>query len=275
MTTSTGQVLACCANLYGNPVAELLVGDSFHPGGRDGTRTLLTAAGLPVGARLLDVGTGLGASARLAAAEYGLRVDAVDASEAIVERGRARGPDTRVHWTVAALPELPFPDGAFDAVLAECVLSTTNRRTALAEIGRLLRPGGLLLLSDVETASADVGAGLGPVVGTALCLTDAWPVGEMDGLLAELGFRARDRWDRSADIITMIDRAEARIDFVRVAATSFGLEMASLLGVVRDSAWGTDGAQLAATVASVRQAVGDRDLRYTAMIASAPLGHVS
>ena len=265
------QVLACCTNLYANPILELLVGDSFHPGGRAGSRALLSAAALPMGARLLDVGAGLGTSARLAAAEFGLRVDAVDVSDAIVERGRARGPDARVQWTVAALPRLPFPDHSFDAVLAECVLSMTERAAALAEVARVLRPGGLLLISDVETESLDFGSDLGPVVGAALCLGDAWMVGEMDRLLANLGFDQANRWDRSTDIIEMIDRAEARIGFVRVAAMGLGIDLADLLDAIGEPAWGADGKRLQTTVAGIRRAVAEGSLRYSALIGVAPL----
>ena len=44
----------------------------------------------------------------------------------------------------------PYPDGSFDAVLSQCAFFVSgNRAGALREAHRLLRPGGLLLLSDV------------------------------------------------------------------------------------------------------------------------------
>lgn len=264
---ATVPVLACCATLYRSPLAELLVGDSFHPGGREGTRELLAAARLAPGSRLLDVGAGLGASARLAADEFSLRVDAVDVSGSIVERGRARAADARVRWTTAALPRLPFGDGEFDAVMAECVLSTLDRSAALAEIRRVLRPDGILLLSDVENHGTDVGSWLGPVLGSALCLTDAWRGGEMDRLLDEAGFRQSRRWHRSSDIVRLIDRIEGRLGVVGLAARDLGLDLASLVGPVIGAGWALHGAELRAEAQAVRDAVLAGRLRYVALIA--------
>ena len=66
---------ACCSAVYGSPLAELLVGDSLHPGGL--AEYAQPARGGPTapGSRLLDIGCGLGASARLAADRFGLRVE--------------------------------------------------------------------------------------------------------------------------------------------------------------------------------------------------------
>ena len=99
---------------------------------------LLDAAGIAAGTRVLDVGTGTGTAA-LAAAERGALVRAVDADAGMVAEARRRG----VAAEVAVLPELPFPDGEFDAVIGNFVLNHVGRpRTALAELRRVLRPGG-------------------------------------------------------------------------------------------------------------------------------------
>ncbi|MFJ8083786.1 class I SAM-dependent methyltransferase [Streptomyces sp. NPDC096205] len=104
---------------------------------------LLDAAGVGTGTYVLDVGTGTGRAA-LAAQERGARVRAVDADAGMADRARARG----IPADVAALPELPFPDGEFDAVVGNFVLNHVGRpRTALAELRRVLRPGGQLALT--------------------------------------------------------------------------------------------------------------------------------
>lgn len=264
----SASVVACCSAVYGSPLAELLVGDSLHPGGLESTRDLLRAARLEPGAQLLDVGCGLGASAQIAAAEFGLRVDAVDANGPVLARARTRAGDLRVHWTTAALPDLPFDDGSFDAVLAECVLSTVDRGPALAEIARSLRPGGALLLSDVEVIGDPLPALGHRIIGAALCVTNAWRPGEIDDRLPEAGFRIIDRWDRSTSILTLIDRIEARLAVARLAVRDLGLDLRALIG---PSATYTDEIPTPELtrelIESVRAAVRDGTLRYTAVVA--------
>ena len=263
-------VTACCSTLYGSPLAELLVGESFHPGGLESTRQLLAASGLRPGSRLLDAGCGLGASARVAAAEFGLEVDAVDASAGVVSRAAARDAGG-VCWATADLLALPFGDATFDAVLAECVLSTLPRGAGLAELRRVTRRGGRLVVSDVETGGAAVDALAGhPVLGAALCVTDAWRDGELEERLGAAGFVLERRWDRSASIIDLVDRVEARIRLAVAVANGSSLDLAGLAaaaGIGDLGAGGVDGVRRLAD--QVRDAVRGGDLRYFAAVARA------
>ncbi len=269
-TESVDAVGACCSTVYGSPLAELLVGDSFHPGGLEGTRDLLRSARIGPGARLLDVGCGLGASAQVAATEFGLRVDGVDASGPVIERAMARAGDARIRWSTASLPDLPFHDDTFDAVLAECVLSTVDRPAALTEVARVLRPGGVLLLSDIVAAGVTIPAFDHRVIGAALCLTDAWHPGEMEALLPDAGFRITERWDRSASILTLIGRVEARLAVVRLAARDLGLDLTSLIGPAIHGSDGIPPEELVRDVIdTVHAAIADGTLGYTALIAVA------
>lgn len=65
--------------------------------------------------------------------------------------------DTPVAFTTADLRALPYESGAFDAVYCVSVLEHTDRRAeAVRELHRVLRPGGLLLLTfDLPTGQAD------------------------------------------------------------------------------------------------------------------------
>jgi SAM-dependent methyltransferase len=68
-------------------------------------------------------------------------VAAVDPSEPFVEAARARNPGVDVR--LAPAEELPFPDGAFDAALAQLVVHFMADPVAgLAETARVTRPGG-------------------------------------------------------------------------------------------------------------------------------------
>ncbi|HZS25006.1 MAG TPA: class I SAM-dependent methyltransferase [Gaiellaceae bacterium] len=89
----------------------------------------------------LEVGCGRGELAeRLLHA--GVDVVALDQSERMVELTRARGVDARVGDVV----DLPFADGAFDLAVANFMLYHVRELDrALAELARVLRPGGTLI----------------------------------------------------------------------------------------------------------------------------------
>ncbi|MBF6605673.1 MAG: methyltransferase domain-containing protein [Chloroflexi bacterium] len=261
-------VIACCSTVYGNPLAELLIGESFHPGGLESTRQLLAASELKPGTRLLDAGCGPGASSRLAAGEFGLQVDAVDASAEVIAHAESREPIGRVRWRRADLLNLPYESATFDGILAECVLSTLPRTDALIEMRRVLRPGGRLILSDVEVGDDPIPALTDHrILGAALCVTDAWRAGELGRQLGAAGLRIERRWDRTASICALVDRIEARIRLAAVAARDLGLDLGALAGSA-GSAW-IGPAQAQRLADEVRAAVRRGDLRYFAAVAQA------
>jgi SAM-dependent methyltransferase len=122
--------------------------DCLRPGGLWLTDRLVALAGLPAAAAVLDVGCGAGATVAHLADEGGLHPVGLDASEAQVLRACAARPD--LDFVVGRAERLPFAAGSFDAVLSECVLATlADAVTAVAEMVRVLRADGALLLSDL------------------------------------------------------------------------------------------------------------------------------
>ncbi|MET9971570.1 class I SAM-dependent methyltransferase [Streptomyces sp. NPDC006356] len=106
---------------------------------------LLDAAGVGPDVRVLDVGTGPGTVAAAACAR-GAKVTAVDAEPTMVQLAVRAAPEA--HVRVAVLPELPFADGEFDAIVANFVLNHVGRpKVALAELRRVLRPNGRIALT--------------------------------------------------------------------------------------------------------------------------------
>lgn len=149
------------------PVSFLLVVNSvtFFAGSRvaDAFRTAQDAVlplvdiGLKQDARMLDIGCGSGRSTiPLARADRGLRVVAFDDFESdraaaltLLQRNlKATGLEDRISVTRGALIPLPFPDQSFDAAISVNVLDHRggDHRRALAEVFRILRPGGRMLL---------------------------------------------------------------------------------------------------------------------------------
>ncbi len=121
-----------------------ILGADAHPGGSRLTRHLFAALGLTPGAEVVDVACGSGATLRLLrrARCAGLGVD--------VEVGAVRAASRHGLALVADAHRLPLRSAAYDAAICECALSTMHDpRAAIAEMARVLRPGGGLAVSDV------------------------------------------------------------------------------------------------------------------------------
>lgn len=150
VTTST-DARSCCSTFYEQEWVRLLAENVFHPGGPDLSRRTADAMGLGRGASLLDLGCGVGGTARLLAAERGFNVTGIDVSRSNVARARQDAGNAPIAYVQADAHRLPFGDDSFDGVLGECVLSLmADGRAVLDEIRRVLRPGGRLGITDMS-----------------------------------------------------------------------------------------------------------------------------
>ncbi len=112
-------------------------------------RDLVALAGVEPGHRVLDVGTGTGVAAAAAAEATGGEGLIVGLDPAPKMLGFARAKEAGIRWLVGEALDLPFVDGSFDRVLGNFVVSHFTRyETALFDMFRVLRPGGLLALSN-------------------------------------------------------------------------------------------------------------------------------
>ncbi|AZL58280.1 class I SAM-dependent methyltransferase [Tabrizicola piscis] len=107
------------------------------------------AQSLPAGAAVLDLGAGVGRHA-LALARQGFAVSALDAApEGIAEITRvAAAEGLTVDARIGMMTDLPFKDGSFDHVLSWNVIYHGDEvvlRETIAEIARVLKPGGTFL----------------------------------------------------------------------------------------------------------------------------------
>lgn len=126
------------------------LGQALRPGGEILTRHLLDVADAPLGSLVLDAGCGCGATLGLVQ-EYGLRSVGLDlAPDFLDEAKAARAPLLR-----ADVGSLPLRTASLDLVLCECVWNLADKPRALAEIYRVLRPGGQLLMSDIFARGQD------------------------------------------------------------------------------------------------------------------------
>jgi SAM-dependent methyltransferase len=110
---------------------------------------------------VLDAGAGLGGAARWLARRYGCRVVALDVCLRLVAAGarlsrRARVA-ARVHGVAGSFEAVPARDGTFTQIWSvEALHQARDRRRALAELFRVLRPGCTLALQEIVRRSAAV-----------------------------------------------------------------------------------------------------------------------
>lgn len=119
-------------------------------------RPNLVAAGLRAGQVVVDLGCGDGTFARFLAAEVGSagKVVAVDADEDMVDAAReadvGRG-GVAIDWMAASAYETGLDDASVDLVFARHLFQhLTDPARALAEIDRILKPGGRVVLLDAH-----------------------------------------------------------------------------------------------------------------------------
>lgn len=119
-------------------------------------RTVATMAGrlrLTRESRVLDIGAGYGGAARQLARTFGCQVVALNLSEVENQRDRAmnaeQGLDHLIEVVDGSFERLPFGDGEFDAVWCQdSLLHSGDRNLVLAEVARVLRPGGDFVFTD-------------------------------------------------------------------------------------------------------------------------------
>ena len=150
--TSTGQALSGAGWL-----------DRHFEACRPEYEEMLRFVGVPSGAQVLDAGCGSGGYLPLLSELVGpggsvYALDLAPENVTLVEDRRASGELPRLAGVRAGtLTELPYPDGTFDALwCANTIqyLGDAEVDAALAEFGRVVRPGGIVAVKDVDVSLA-------------------------------------------------------------------------------------------------------------------------
>ncbi len=128
--------------------------DEFHVRGREATIELAALARLPPNLHVLDVGCGLGGSARYLASAHGCQMTGVDLTHEYIEVATALaklvGLSAAVTFQQGSALDLPFNDNSFDVAWTEhAQMNIEDKIRFYGEIARVLKPKGTFVFHDV------------------------------------------------------------------------------------------------------------------------------
>jgi len=177
------------------PVYDLVFGAVFEQG-----RHAAIAAAERIGGRILEVGVGTGLSLPYYSAD--LRLYGVDISEPMLRKAQQRvnelGLKNVEALAVMDAEHLDFPDAAFDAIVAQYVITTVPHPEAtLDEFARVLKPGGEIILVSRVGAEAGMRRAL-----------ERWfaPAARKLGWRTEFAFERYAQWAKSTDGMRLVER---------------------------------------------------------------------
>lgn len=153
-------------------------------------------AALKPGERVLDLGSGAGFDAFLAACQVGKtgRVIGVDMTPEMLAKARENartGGYRNVEFRLGEIENLPVADGTVDVAISNCVINLSpDKARVFAEVYRVLRPGGRLAISDVVALAQLPESVRGDLALYAGCIGGASSVAELEAMLKAVGFEA-------------------------------------------------------------------------------------
>jgi len=176
-------------------------------------------ASLKTGETVMDLGSGGGFDAFLAAQEVGDtgRVIGVDMTPTMISKARknaAKGKFSNVEFRLGEIEYLPVPDNTADVIMSNCVINLSpNKAQVFCDAYRALKPGGRLAISDVvATCEMPEEMKNDPVL-HAGCMAGASLVDDLIGMMKDAGFEK-----------VVVEPKDATRDFIRDWAPGRGVE---------------------------------------------------
>jgi ubiquinone/menaquinone biosynthesis C-methylase UbiE len=155
----------------------------------------LAMAGLKEGETVLDIGSGGGLDAFIAAKRVGKtgHVIGVDMTPAMLERARLaaeKGGFTNVEFREGYAEKMPVNDNSVDIIISNCVINLTeDKARVFSEAYRVLKSGGRLEVNDMVFSGAILPSARASAIGWAQCISGALPEQEYIDLVKQAGFQ--------------------------------------------------------------------------------------
>jgi ubiquinone/menaquinone biosynthesis C-methylase UbiE len=133
--------------------------DEFHIRGRKATQELARLADLKAGTKVLDLGCGIGGTARTLATEFGCQVTGIDLVDTYIQTAemlnlRIGLNDDRITFQHGSVLAMPFDNASFEAALSLHLTMNIQDKTQLVqEVRRVLRPEGRFALYEICAGS--------------------------------------------------------------------------------------------------------------------------
>lgn len=132
---------------YLDLLAELGIGGA-HPGGFALTKCLLEREIPLYGKKILDAGCGTGQTLYFLD-QLGAEATGMDIDPRMIKKAQKRMQHSSVELVTGDIEALPFHQQTFDYILSESVIAFTNTEKSLSELRRVLKPNGILLLTEM------------------------------------------------------------------------------------------------------------------------------
>ncbi len=139
---------------------EISIIDQLHVGGAPASIKLLQKAHLAENELVLDAGCGIGGSSRLMARKFQCRVTGMDLAQEFIDAAefltRCTGFEKKIEFKQGSILNMDFQNNTFDSVLCQHVLmNIEDKKAAIKEFYRVLKPGGKLILHEVTKGGND------------------------------------------------------------------------------------------------------------------------
>ena len=208
MSTDSQQTATCCAHFYEQDWVQTILGDSFHPGGKELTGRLIESLRIDANESLLDVACGIGTTSLMVSQRHGANVTGIDFSEVNVQRAKeaaaSSASNTSVEFKTGDATNLPVEEAALDHLICECAVSTfADQAAAIKEFHRVLKPGGQVAISDM-VLNGQLPEKLQTLLAPWTCLASAKSAAGYQQLFLDHGFVVTGYEDESQALLDMV-----------------------------------------------------------------------